>query len=171
MLRWLIGKRLDAAEKEIGAPVDYLRHILRVSLAAFFKFIKVMPLAQYRRVLPAAPYRVARLVATRHEDCGTCVQIEVNLARKDGVSPHILEAVLAGNPEALPDDLAQTYRFAETVVARNGQDDELREHIRRRYGDAGLVELALAIAVCRIFPTTKRALGYAKSCSLVSVHV
>lgn len=169
MLRWLIHKRLAAAEQELGASVDYLRHILRVSLGAFFKFVKVMPLAEYRRSLPAAPYHVARLVATRHEDCGPCVQIEVHLAKKAGVSAPILQAVLAAHPDALPEDLAAVYRFAEAVVTRSGEEDPLREQMRRHYGEAGLVELALAIAICRVFPTTKRALGYATSCSQVAI--
>jgi AhpD family alkylhydroperoxidase len=171
MLRWLIGSRLTAAERELGAPVDYLRHILRVSLRAFFKFVKVMPLAGYRRALPAGPYHVARIVATRHEDCGTCVQIEVNLAKKDGVSPEVLQAVLAGNPAGLPEGLADAYRFAEAVVTAGGEEGPFRERIRARYGEAGLVEMALAIAVCRVFPTAKRALGYATSCANVAVHV
>lgn len=43
--------------------------------------------------------------------------------------------------------------------------------LRERYGEEGLVELALAIASARVFPVTKRALGYALSCSKVEVRV
>jgi alkylhydroperoxidase family enzyme len=171
MLRWLIGKRLDAAEKQLGVSVDYVRHILRVSLPAFFKFTKVLPLAAYRKKLPAAPRHVACLVAVRHEDCGTCVQIGVNLARKDRVDPEILRAVVAGRPEDLPEELADVYHFAEVVVSAGEPEEALREKVRRRYGEEAFVELALAIASCRIFPTTKRALGYATSCSRVSIEV
>lgn len=156
MIRRIIAGRISAAERRLGVPADYMRHILRVSLRAFFKFIKVMPLAEYRRVLPVEPYHVGRLVAARHEDCGTCVQIEVNFARGDGVPGTILRAVLDAKPDELPEDLAQVYHFAEEVVKASGAEDAYREQIRQRYGDEGLVELALAIAVCRIFPTTKR---------------
>src|SRR4051794_37241248 len=38
MIRTLLGRRLDAAERRLGAPVDYLRHMLRVSMRAFFRF-------------------------------------------------------------------------------------------------------------------------------------
>jgi len=34
-----------------------------------------------------------------------------------------------------------------------------------------LIEMALAIATCRVFPTIKRALGYAVSCSAVAVRL
>jgi alkylhydroperoxidase family enzyme len=171
MLRWLINRRLNAAERDLGAPVDYLRHIARVSLRAFFKFVKIMPLAQYRRKLPAPLYHAARLVATQHEDCGTCVQIEVNLAKKAGVSPALLQAVLEEDLTALPEEVADACRFAKAVVTATGEEGELRERIRQRHGEEALVELALAIAVCRVFPTTKRALGYATSCARVPVQV
>ena len=171
MVRNLILKRLDAEERVLGESLDYLRHVVRTSLRSFLKFALFMPLAQHRRRLPAAPYRVARIVATQHEDCGTCVQIGVNLARKDGVPPEILRAVLARRPEELPDELANVYYFARAVVAAGGEEGELRRRIRARWGEEGLVELALAIAAARVFPTTKRALGYATSCALVKVEV
>ncbi|MBI3837734.1 MAG: hypothetical protein HY288_07345 [Planctomycetia bacterium] len=171
MIRRLILLKLASEEKNLGESLDYARHILRVSLRAFLKFIKIMPLAQYRRALPPGPYHVARLVATRDEDCGTCVQIEVNLAKKAHLDPNFIRLVLERHPDELPDDLADAYRFAEAVVTSSGEEGPLRERIRSRYGEKGLVELALAIAACRVFPITKRALGYAQSCSRVRVHV
>jgi hypothetical protein len=171
MIRRLILFKLASEERKLGESLDYVRHILRTSLGAFLKFIKIMPLAQYRRILPLGPYYVAQLVATRDEDCGTCVQIEVNLAIKDGVDPGIIQLVLDCRPDELPDDLADVYRFAEAVVTSNGEEGPPRERIRARYGEKGLVELALAIASCRVFPITKRALGYAQSCAAVRVRV
>ena len=143
----------------------------RASLRAFFKFGKFLAVDEYRRVLPAGPCYVARIVAIRHEDCGTCVQIAVNQAKKAGVPATVVQAVLDGQPDRLPDELAEAYRFAEAVVTQSGEEDALRERIRSRHGDEGLVEMALAIASCRVFPITKRALGYAVSCSAVAVRV
>jgi alkylhydroperoxidase family enzyme len=171
LIKRLLMKRMEAAERDLGAPAEYLKHILRVSLPAFLRFAAFTPLAAYRRKLPAAPCHVARIVATRSEDCGTCVQISVNLARKDGVSPEILRAVLDRKPEDLPEELAEVYRFTEAVLEKNGHDGPLRERLRERYDEEGLVELALAIASCRVFPATKRALGYAVSCERVEVQV
>jgi alkylhydroperoxidase family enzyme len=171
MIRRLILLKLASEEKKLGESLDYARHILRVSLGSFFKFMMVMPLTQHRRVLPPGPYHVARLVATRDEDCGTCVQIEVNLAKKARLDPHVIQLVLDCRPDDLPDDLADAYRFAEAVVTSSGEEGPSRERIRARYGETGLVELALAVAACRIFPITKRALGYAQSCSAVKVRV
>jgi hypothetical protein len=50
-------------------------------------------------------------------------------------------------------------------------DSQLRFASLLPVGDEGLVEMALAIASCRVFPITKRALGYAVSCSAVAVRV
>lgn len=171
MIRNLILKRLDKEERALGESVDYVRHIVRTSLPAFFKFALFTPLAQHRRKLPPTPYRIARIVATQDEDCGTCVQIEVNLARKEGVPADVIRTVLNNRPEALPRELADVHRFAKAVVEASGQEDELRQRIREQYGEEGLVELALGIAAARVFPVTKRALGYATSCALVKVQV
>ena len=171
MIRKLILKRLDKEERSLGESVDYMRHLVRTSLPAFFKFALFTPLSQHRRKLPPAPYRVARIVATRDEDCGTCVQIEVNLARKEGVPADVIRAVLNNRPDDLTPALADVYRFARSVVEASGGDEELRERVRARYGEEGLVELALGIAAARVFPVVKRALGYATSCALVEVKI
>jgi len=171
MIRYLIGKQLDREERSLGESVDYVRHILRSSLPAFFKFALFTPLAQHRRKLPPTPYRVARIVATQDEDCGTCVQIEVNLAREDGVSSDVIRAVLSNRPEDLTPELAEVYRFTKAVVEASLEEGDLRQRIRERYGEAGLVELALGMAAARVFPVTKRALGFATSCALVEIKV
>ena len=59
----------------------------------------------------------------------------------------------APSRRSLPADLAEAYRFAEAVVTQSGDEAGLRERIRQRHGEAGLVEMAMAIAVCRMFPT------------------
>ena len=172
MLRSLILNRLDAEERHLGGvSIDYLRHIARTSLPAFFKFALFTPLAKHRRKLPPDAYHVARLVATQHEDCGTCVQIEVNLARRAGVRAEVLRAAVKGLPGELPAELADVYRFALSVVEAKGAEGEWRERVRAHYGEEALVEMALAIAAARVFPTTKRALGYATSCALVRLEV
>lgn len=171
MLKSLIRRKLDKEELRLGASMDYLRHMLDVSFGAFWRFLKILPLANYRKSLPADAYHVARLVAVQDADCGTCVQIEVNLAKQNGVPEEIIRATLDGNFDELSQGLVDVHRFTKGVVMATGEEDSLRESLRKRYGEQGFVELALAIAACRVFPTTKRALGYAKSCALVTVEI
>ena len=171
MIKALIRGRIAAAEKAFGENLDHLRYILAISLGAFRRYSKIFPLSSYRNALPADAFHVARLVSVRAQDCGTCVQTVVNQAKADGVPVDVLKAVVASTPDALPPDLADVYRFATAVTAATYDEDPLRDKLRERYGPNGLVELAIAIAAVPFYPLSKRALGYAKSCSKVVVDV
>jgi alkylhydroperoxidase family enzyme len=171
MLGFVVRSKIRATEKRLGVSMEYLRHMYSHAPDAFDKFSTLMPATQHREKLPPAPYHVARLVATRQEDCGPCLQVAVNLAKEDGVEPAILQAALAGKVEELPESLQDVYRFAESVVLADGEEGNYRERVRKVFGETGLVELALAISTCRVFPTLKRALGHAKSCAAVRVEV
>lgn len=169
MLRWLIRRKLDSEEKRLGESMDYLRYVVDASPAAFLRFASIMPFANARKQLPKEAWFVAQIVGAKKEDCGPCVQITVNLAREFGVDAGLLRQAVDGDFDALPDDLADVARFAESVVA--GSDDQkLRARLVACYGERGLIELAYAIASSRIPPTVKRALGYAKSCAQVDVR-
>ena len=171
MIKWALHKAINRFEREWNYDAGYMHDMIEASPRAAWLFSRVVALGQFRRDLPIEAWCAAGLTAVRHEDCGPCVQIVVNLAKKDGVAPEVLQSALAAGPDALPQDLADAYRFAEAVVTRSGDEDLFRERIRQRHGEAGLVEMALAVAVCRIFPTVKRGLGYATSCSKVTVQV
>ena len=80
-LRWTGRRSLQRAFAGGDSTWSSVGLLIGHSLGGFLAFVKLMPLAKYRRKLPAGPYHVARIVAARHEDCGPCVQIEVDLAR------------------------------------------------------------------------------------------
>jgi AhpD family alkylhydroperoxidase len=165
MLSWLINRKITKAERELGVSLDYARWIAKASLPATLRMAKFTKLLHAHRG-PATAVHVASIVGSMADDCGSCVQIGVNLARKAGVSREILEAVVRRAPETLPADLADVYRFAEAATLNAPELDDFRERVRDRYGDAGLIEIALAVAMHRVYPTLKRGLGFAKSCSL-----
>src|SRR5262245_14145986 len=115
MLQRLILAKIASAEKDLGVPLEYSRFIVRVSVRAFLKFTKFLAVDEYRRVLPPGPFYVARIVAVRDADCGTCVQIALNQAKKAGVPADQLRAVLDGKLDDLPEGLVEAYRFADAV--------------------------------------------------------
>ena len=164
LVRWFMERRLRAMEVELGTSLSYLKNMSRISMAHCLKFMKVMPLARFRTTLAPDAYHLARIVTARLEGCGSCLHMEVHLAKQAGVGVPDIQAAIEENPCALPPDLAEIYFFTEAVITRNGTEDEFREAILRRHGEIGLIELSLAIAVCRMFPTVKRALGYAVPC-------
>lgn len=168
MIRNLILKQIDSRERALGESIEWLRHIVRNSLGAFFSFMKFGKFAQRRRSLPRTPWHIAQIVAARSADCGPCVQIAVNLAKHSRIPLEVLRAVIDRRPDALPEDLAEVYRFSETIMAHD-DDPALREKLRARYGEEGFIELAYALGAGPVIPTIKRALGYAVSCSRVTI--
>lgn len=171
MIAWFAENRIVAAEKEIGESADYMRDIFRVSRPAFWKFALFRPLSQHRRAASAEAITVAALVGSRSEDCGTCVQITVNIAAKMQVDRAIIQAVLDRAPERLPPDLAEVYRFAEAVVNTETNAAELSGQLKQSLGEETVVDLSLAIATSKLFPVLKRGLGYAVSCSQVEIRL
>jgi len=170
MLKRLVLHMIDREEKRLGQSLDYVRFIVRASLRAFRAFARIFGIAAYRRTLPPGPLSIARVVGARSEDCGTCLQVALNIARAEGVPREVLQAAIDRRPEDLPEDLSLVYRFAEGVTGGAGAEGELRAEVVRRFGDEGLVEIALAIASARFFPSVKRVLGYATACAKVRLE-
>ncbi len=166
-----LERRLDRQEQQLGESLDWMRHILRRSLAAYRKVVRFMPMAEHRAGAPKDVWHVARIAAIRHEDCGPCLQIIVNEAVRDGVAPAIVRAALNNDAAALGPRLDLARRFAMAVAAHADEAEELRQQLVAEIGEDALVDLALTIAGVRVYPTIKRALGYATSCNLVEIRI
>lgn len=162
---------LRDSERKTGEAADWMRDIFRASKVAAFKFSLFLPLAAHRRVAPMDVVHVARMAAVTHEDCGPCLQTVVNQALDEGVVSDIVQAVIDGKISSLPPLLADVHRFAAGVVAHEQYDEQLRQSLVARLGEAAMVEVALAIATVRVFPTVKRALGHGLSCARVNVRI
>jgi alkylhydroperoxidase family enzyme len=171
MLRALLRRRLDAAERKLGASVDYLRYALEHDLAAVVKFGLFQPATQHRKRVPADVYHAARIAATLRLDCGECVQIEVDAARRAGVPSEVVRAILDGGHQSLRADVVAAVAFAGAVAGGAEPEEEARQRLHERFGDAGMVELSLAVVTAQVYPTMKRGLGFAKSCAVTQVRV
>lgn len=173
MIRWMILRRIDFEERRLGVAgcLDYVRQLFRVSPGAFCRFAPLGPAAAFHRALPATAHALAHVVVAVEADCGTCVQIAVHAARKAGVEPDGIQAALAGNFDPLPADLAMVCRFAQAVIGVTGEAELLRHDIRLRYGDAGLAELSMTIALAGAFPVMKRGMGYSAGCQAVKLDL
>ena len=169
MLTRLIESRISAEERCLGEKLDYLKYMVRTSRPAFFKYIRILPMANYRRVLTVEAYHIAAIMASMAEGCGNCVQIEINMARAAGVNEATLQAVAAGCTQDLDDTLQDVYEFTNSVLRDDAQQEPLRLRIVERFGDRGLVELSMKIAVSRLFPMMTRTLGFSSRCSEIDV--
>src|SRR5262245_18240956 len=168
MIRWMFNRMIDRFEKQYGYDATYMREILAASPYAFLKFTVTQVMNLHREAVHPDAWHAARIAAARHEDCGPCTQLVVNMALEARVNPAIVRAVVARDFATMSADAALGVRLAEATLAHESTED-LRAEVLRRYGQKGLVSLAYAIAVPRIYPTIKRVLGHAHTCERVTV--
>ena len=167
----LANRIITLAEGRVDVPMPYLRTLADASGAAFSKWLLAMPAAMHRSATPKAAWHLARVGATQAQDCGTCVQVVVNDALREGVRPETLRAAVDGREEALTDEELLALGFGRAVSSQD--PDVLGVGRARRDGlwAPSHIELAMAVAMCQIFPVIKRGMGLAVACSLVTVEV
>lgn len=169
MIKWALRRAIDKFERDWSYDASYMRDIIDVSPRAAWLFSRAAALGQFRRGIPIEPWYAAGITAVRHEDCGPCTQLGVKMAERAGVSPAVLHAVLADNPDAMPPDVAVAWKFTRATLAHDVATDEYREEIVKRWGRLAVISLAFAITAARIYPTVKYALGHGKACTRVVV--
>ena len=169
MIRWALHKAITKFERAWNYDASYMHEMIDASPRAAWLFSRVTALGQFRRDIPVEAWCAAGITAVRHEDCGPCTQLAVTMAERAGVSAAVLGALLADKPDAMPPDVALTWRFTRATLAHDAAADEYREEIVKRWGRRALVSLAFAITAARIYPTVKYALGHGKACMRVVV--
>jgi hypothetical protein len=169
MIKWILHRAIDKFERDWKYDGSYMRDIINASPRAAWLFSRAAALGQFRRDVPIEPWFAAGITAVRHEDCGPCTQLGVTMAERAGVSPAVLRAVLADNPDAMPPDVALVWKFTRATLSHAAAADEYRDAIVKRWGRLALVSLAFAITAARIYPTVKYALGHGKACVRVVV--
>ena len=169
MIKWTLQRAIDKFERDWKYDASYMRDMIDVSPRAAWLFSRAAALGKFRRDIPLDPWFAAGITAVRHEDCGPCTQLGVAMAERAGVSPTVLRAVLADDPDAMPPDVALAWKFTRATLAHDAAADEYREAIVKRWGRLALVSLAFAITASRIYPTVKYALGHGQACMRVVV--
>ena len=170
MLKWLIRNRLAAFERSFEYDMSYARDILDADVGAFLAFARVQKMGGYRKGVPVGVHYAVKLVGLMAEDCGPCTQLVVTMALKEKVDPKLLSAVLRGDDEALSEDVWLAVKFARASIAHAPAADALRETIVAKWGQRGLISLAYALTMARVYPTIKYALGHGKACQRVVVE-
>ena len=163
------AEAVKAFGQHFDYDVSYLQHMLEASPEAFGHFWKLNEMSAHRGVVPLAADVAVKLVGTLAEDCGPCVPLGVRMAEAAGVDPGQIVAVLTRNVAVMSPDVAAAFAFADALVRHDPGLDGAREEVRARWGDAGVVDLALGAQLVRLFPMVKLGLGYGKACQRVSV--
>jgi AhpD family alkylhydroperoxidase len=170
MNRWLLTKFLAWGRTLIGdVNMDYAYHLRDVAPSRLWRFSMIKVVEGGRKHTPADAYHAAGMAAAMVEDCGPCVQIHVNLALKDGVDGDVLRALAARTLNKVPPHVALAFAYGD-AVSKGEMADEMRDEIRKLWGEKGLIELAFTIATARFYPAVKRGMGYAHTCERVVVN-
>lgn len=155
-------------ERAYDYDCSYLYDLLDRTPAGFARFHAARPMTSFREHLPAEAYYVAAITVMQHKDCGSCLQLNLRMAREEGVDPELLRTLLE-SPEQLPAPLQDIRRHATLVTSDLDPDPECAARIREHFGEAAFGELALCIAGVQIYPTLKRGLLKASECRLPSL--
>ena len=166
MLRAVATHLVQRAERRLGVGLDYVHQIVRTDIRLLARYNRIFGFLDPNRHSQALPYHVARLRGALAADCGTCVEIEINLATKAGIESTLIDAILAGRFDDLPVAVAAVARLTDAVVNDREDEPAAREIVRNEFGDAGLIELAFAMNGAALLPGIKRAMGYATACNV-----
>lgn len=159
-------ENFQAFGKHYDYDVTYLEEFMDASPGAFQAFEPVMPMGRYRKAASLELIFLVKIAAGRVEDCGPCLLLGVKMAREAGVSEEIIRGGLQGG-KGLSPELKDVHDYARAVAVNSSAVTDLLPKLEQRWGREVVAELALAIVAVATYPTLKRALGHAKSCSLI----
>ena len=165
--------KLEASRREIRAfgehydyDTSYMEALMEASPGAYFAFEAALGMGRYQKAAPTEALIIAKLTAIRAEDCGPCAELGVKMAREAGVPEAVIRGALRGG-EGLTAEQREIHDYALAVATNGEMDPELLPRLQARLGREAVAELALGIVATRLYPTMKRGLGFAKSCSLM----
>jgi hypothetical protein len=161
--------QIEAFEDAYGYDATYMKAMLEHAPEALDVFNGFIPMASHRVHAPLEVYFTAKLTAYRIADCGPCLQLAVRFAQEAGVGNRLVKSILQQDAQ-LPELLARTRDFTRACLAGSPDCETLRTELSWEIGPAAMHELALAIAAAQVFPVVKRATGYYRSCSLVTLE-
>jgi AhpD family alkylhydroperoxidase len=157
---------IRAFGRHYNYDVGYVEDLMDASPGAFAAYEAAMPMGQYQKASPTELLAIAKLATSQVEDCGPCLELGVKLARESKVTESVIRGTLRGGEGLSPEQL-DVYRYARGVAENEDLDPELLPRLENRWGREVIAELAIAIVATRMYPALKRALGYAKRCSLM----
>lgn len=167
MMKWLYHRIVGRLEKRYTYDATYLHALIEAAPAAFRRYMRMQLAGNRQGPAPRDAVAAASIGGALHEDCGPCVQIATDMALEKGVSPATISALLSGKPA--PADAQLGFDLSRALLSGDPALNDLRTEAIRRWGEPGMIALALNAMTARNFPVMKRAMGHAKACQKVRV--
>lgn len=162
---------LEGFQNHFGYDTSYMKEMLKENEEAYAMFEAFLPMASYVNKAPKDVIFIAKITSMKNEDCGSCLQLNVDMAIEAGVSKELIHEIIFNEGKNLSDELKTVYDFTLLVGNKKEVSKDLYEKMNKLYKKEVIVELALAISATKIFPTIKRVLDDLQSCSVIQIKV
>ena len=150
-----------------GYDASYLQDLVDTDRTGALRLALASSFTRHRFGLPPAPYFAAKIIATRHADCGSCLKLAIDMAVEAGVPLPDIRRLLVGSDGEAPREMRLAARYARAVAEHDPALPGIIEECTRCWGKRGLAGLAAAVAGGQFFPLLKRGLGRGSACTPV----
>lgn len=162
---------LEGFQNHYNYDITYMKEMLKANPKAFEVFQNFLPMASFKEKASAQIVFVAKLTSMKNEDCGKCLQLNVDMALEAGVNKDIVKEVVFNEGQNLPKELKDIYDFSLLISKNEQVPSFLYDKINEKYSKDVLTEIALAIASAKVFPAIKRVFDDFHSCSVIQLKV
>ena len=162
---------LEGFQNHYNYDTSYMKEMLKNAPEAYQTFEAFLPMANFVKEIPLDVLYVAKVTAMKNEDCAACLQLNVDMALEAGINKNIIKEIIYNDGRNLTSELKNIYDFSLIIVQNRNMDEALYDTIISKYSKSVIIELALALASAKIFPTIKRTLNEAESCKLIEIKI
>ena len=167
MISRILKKQVAGFGDRYGYDIGYMQDLVDTDRRGAVQLLLAGAFTRRRFGLPAAPYFAAKITATRHADCGSCLKLAIDMAVEAGVPLAAIRQLLLGTEGEAPPEMELAARYARAVLDNDPSLLEVIEECTRRWAKRGLAGLAAAVTGGQFYPLLKRGLGHGSSCTPV----
>lgn len=161
---WL-KRRFDRMGRTFDYDVGYMHELIDADPVAGRKFALAMPFFSQPPKVAKNAFWAAKLVACKHADCGPCLRLVIEMARRSGIEQQVIRDTLLATPSDSDAALGQAY--ANAVLNNAPELAGLIDEIERRWGRKGLANMSTSVMSGLFYPTFKRGFGHGIACEPV----
>ena len=162
---------LEGFQNHFNYDTTYMQTMLKENVNAYATFEAFLPMASFKEVTASDVIFVVKLTSMKNEDCGACLQLNVDMAVEAGVDKEIIKEVVFNEGKNLSKQLKEVYDFTLAVSNNENIDSKIYDKMNEQYSKAVMTEIALAIASTKVFPAIKKVLNDFHSCSVIEIKV
>lgn len=165
MLTRYFKSRIAAMGREYDYDVEYMHEFADIDRGSFRKFVFAAPFLTQAHIGPKNAFWAAKLRSTMKADCGSCLRLTIEMARRDGIDQALIRLVVSGKPT--DKDALLGVQYADAVLDNDPAIVEIIETIETQWGKKVLANLATAVVAGQFFPLFKRGFGHGNACEPV----